>query len=111
MGDLTTQKPPGRISDKQINYYNNHNGTGSSEMAIAMPAYKLARHGGRGMIIELIEIRTLNWQNYRRFIFFASASQNQFSVAHKLNSSQINNPREWTVELQMVFKTLNKNEK
>ena len=53
LGDLATGKHPGRISDQQITYHKNNNGTGSSEMAIAMTAYEHARREGRGIVLDL----------------------------------------------------------
>lgn len=53
LGDLATGRHPGRSSADQITYHKNNNGTGSSEMAIAMTAYRLARDAGRGTEIDL----------------------------------------------------------
>ena len=53
LGDLATGKHPGRTSDEQITYHKNNNGTGSSEMALAMLAYRRAREEGRGTEIDL----------------------------------------------------------
>jgi ornithine cyclodeaminase/alanine dehydrogenase-like protein (mu-crystallin family) len=53
LGDLATGGHPGRISDDQITYHKNNNGTGASEMAIAMTAYRRACDEGRGTEIDL----------------------------------------------------------
>lgn len=53
LGDLATGRHPGRTSEDQITYHKNNNGTGSSEMAIAMTAYRAAREHGRGIEIDL----------------------------------------------------------
>ena len=53
LGDLATGRHPGRTSAGQITYHKNNNGTGSSEMAIAMTAFRLAREQGRGTELEL----------------------------------------------------------
>ena len=53
LGDLATAAHPGRTSDGQITYHKNNNGTGSSEMAMAMTAYRRAREEGRGTEIDL----------------------------------------------------------
>ena len=53
LGDLATGRHPGRTSADQITYHKNNNGTGSSEMAIAMTAYRAAREHGRGIEIDL----------------------------------------------------------
>ena len=53
LGDLATGRHPGRVADKQITYHKNNNGTGSSEMAIAMVAYRHAVEAGRGTFVEL----------------------------------------------------------
>ena len=53
LGDLATGKHPGRTSREQITYHKNNNGTGSSEMAMAMTAYRRAREEGRGTEIDL----------------------------------------------------------
>jgi alanine dehydrogenase len=53
LGDLATGRHPGRTSDEQITYHKNNNGTGSSEMAIAMTAYRRAVEEGRGTEIDL----------------------------------------------------------
>ena len=53
LGDLATGSHPGRTSDDQITYHKNNNGTGASEMALAMLAYKRAREAGRGIEIDL----------------------------------------------------------
>lgn len=53
LGDLATGRHPGRTSDEQITYHKNNNGTGSSELALAMVAYRRAREEGRGVEIDL----------------------------------------------------------
>jgi len=53
LGDLATGRHPGRTTDDQITYHKNNNGTGVSEMAIAMTAYRRAREEGRGIEIDL----------------------------------------------------------
>ena len=53
LGDLATGRHPGRTSDSQITYHKNNNGTGASEMALAMLAYRAARAQGRGTEIDL----------------------------------------------------------
>lgn len=53
LGDFATGKHPGRTSDDQITYHKNNNGTGSSEMAMAMTAYRRAVEEGRGTEIDL----------------------------------------------------------
>lgn len=53
LGDLATARHPGRSSDEQITYHKNNNGTGASEMAIAMTAYRRALEEGRGTTIDL----------------------------------------------------------
>lgn len=53
LGDLATGRHPGRTSAGQITYHKNNNGTGCSEMAIAMTAYRMAREHGRGTEIDL----------------------------------------------------------
>lgn len=53
LGDLVTGRHPGRTNDDQITYHKNNNGTGVSEMAIAMTAYRCAREQGRGTEIDL----------------------------------------------------------
>ena len=53
LGDFATGNHPGRTSDQQITYHKNNNGTGSSEMAMAITAYRLALEEGRGTEIDL----------------------------------------------------------
>ncbi len=53
LGDLATRSHPGRTSSEQITYHKNNNGTGASEMAIAMTAYRRACEEGRGTEIDL----------------------------------------------------------
>ncbi|MBM3486996.1 MAG: ornithine cyclodeaminase family protein [Alphaproteobacteria bacterium] len=52
LGQLLTGRI-GRTSSQEITYHKNNNGTGVSEMAIAMRAYLLAKAAGRGTEIEL----------------------------------------------------------
>lgn len=53
LGDLATGRHPGRTSDDQITYHKNNNGTGASELALAMLAFRRAREEGRGTEIDL----------------------------------------------------------
>ncbi|PPR10143.1 MAG: Delta(1)-pyrroline-2-carboxylate reductase [Alphaproteobacteria bacterium MarineAlpha11_Bin1] len=53
LGDFATARHPGRTTDQQITYHKNNNGTGSSEMAMAMTAYRRALEEGRGTEIDL----------------------------------------------------------
>ncbi|MEC7463710.1 MAG: hypothetical protein VX809_03800 [Pseudomonadota bacterium] len=53
LGDFSTGKHPGRTSADQITYHKNNNGTGCSEMAMAMTAYRRAVEEGRGTEIDL----------------------------------------------------------
>lgn len=53
LGDLATGRHPGRTSPAQITYHKNNNGTGASEMALAMTAYRMARARGRGTELEI----------------------------------------------------------
>jgi len=53
IGDLVTGNHPGRTSGNQITYHKNNNGTGASEMAMAMTAYRRACEEGRGTEINL----------------------------------------------------------
>ena len=53
LGDVARGAAAGRVSAKQITYHKNNNGTGASEVGLAMRAYTLARQAGRGMEIDL----------------------------------------------------------
>ena len=53
LGDFATGRHPGRTADEQITYHKNNNGTGCSEMAMAMTAYRRALEEGRGTEIDL----------------------------------------------------------
>jgi ornithine cyclodeaminase/alanine dehydrogenase-like protein (mu-crystallin family) len=53
LGDLATGGHLGRTTDEQITYHKNNNGTGASEMAMAMIAYKQACKEGRGTEIDI----------------------------------------------------------
>ena len=53
LGDLATGRHPGRTSDGQITYHKNNNGTGSSELALGMVAYRRAIEEGRGTEMDL----------------------------------------------------------
>ncbi len=55
LGDVVRGAAPSRTSDDQITYHKNNNGTGASEMALAMLAYRRARETGRGIEIDLDE--------------------------------------------------------
>ena len=45
----------GRAGAEQITYHKNNNGTGASEMGLAMLAYRLAKKAGRGVEIDLAD--------------------------------------------------------
>ncbi len=53
LGDVARGAVPGRTSAEQITYHKNNNGTGASELGLAMRAYTLARQAGRGIEIDL----------------------------------------------------------
>ena len=53
LGELGTEKCPGRTGDDQITYHKNGNGTGVADVGLAGLAYKLAKEAGRGMEIDL----------------------------------------------------------
>ena len=53
LGELATGDYAGRTDANQISYHKNNNGTGVSEMALAMLAYRLAKEAGRGLEIDL----------------------------------------------------------
>ena len=53
LGDLATGRHKGRSSDDQITYHKNNNGTGASELALAMLTYRRAVEAGRGTEIDL----------------------------------------------------------
>ncbi len=53
LGELAAATRSGRTADHQITYHKNNNGTGASEMALAMRAYQLAKAAGRGTEIDI----------------------------------------------------------
>ncbi len=53
LGDVARGAAPGRVSAGQITYHKNNNGTGASEIGLAMCAYTRARQAGRGVEIDL----------------------------------------------------------
>ena len=53
LGDVARGAVPGRTAADQITYHKNNNGTGASELALAMRAYTLAKEAGRGVEINL----------------------------------------------------------
>lgn len=53
LGELAAGKVPGRTGADQITYHKNNNGTGVSDLALAMRAYVLAKADGRGLEIDL----------------------------------------------------------
>ncbi len=52
LGEIAGGTRAGRTSPDQITYHKNNNGTGASEMALAMRAYELAKADGRGLEID-----------------------------------------------------------
>jgi alanine dehydrogenase len=58
LGELASGARPGRTRDDQITYHKNNNGTGASEMALAMRAYERAKADGRGIEIDLASALT-----------------------------------------------------
>ena len=54
LGELAAGTRDGRARDDQITYHKNNNGTGASEMALAMRAYVLAKADGRGTEIDVV---------------------------------------------------------
>jgi len=57
LGEIAGGARAGRTGDEQITYHKNNNGTGASEMALAMRAYQLAKADGRGTEIEIAPAR------------------------------------------------------
>ena len=53
LGEIANGTRAGRTVDEQITYHKNNNGTGASELALAMRAYVLARADGRGTEIDI----------------------------------------------------------
>jgi alanine dehydrogenase len=53
LGDIAAGAHPGRISDEQITYHANNNGTAAADLAIAYWVYEECRNLGRGMPIGL----------------------------------------------------------
>ncbi len=53
IGEIAARTRDGRTGDDQITYHKNNNGTGASEMALAMRAYELAKADGRGAEIDI----------------------------------------------------------
>jgi ornithine cyclodeaminase/alanine dehydrogenase-like protein (mu-crystallin family) len=53
LGEVAAGLRPGRTRADEITYHKNNNGTGVSEMALAMLAYRRARAAGRGIEIEI----------------------------------------------------------
>jgi ornithine cyclodeaminase len=53
LGEVAAGLKPGRTRAAEITYHKNNNGTGVSEMALAMLAYRRARAAGRGLEIDL----------------------------------------------------------
>ncbi len=53
LGDIARGAAPGRTAAGQITYHKNNNGTGASEIGLAMRVYTLAREAGRGTEIAL----------------------------------------------------------
>ena len=53
LGEIANGTRAGRTFDEQITYHKNNNGTGASELALAMRAYVLARADGRGTEIDI----------------------------------------------------------
>jgi ornithine cyclodeaminase len=53
LGEVAAGLKPGRTRGEEITYHKNNNGTGVSEMALAMLAYRRARDTGRGLEIDL----------------------------------------------------------
>jgi hypothetical protein len=45
-----------RTDAAQITYHKNNNGTGVSEMALAMLVYRLAKEAGRGLDLDLDQV-------------------------------------------------------
>jgi ornithine cyclodeaminase len=55
LGELATGQVSGRDTDEQITYHKNNNGTGASELAVAMLIYERAKEKGRGTFVDLID--------------------------------------------------------
>ena len=53
LGEIAGGTRAGRTDEEQITYHKNNNGTGASELALAMRAYVLARAEGRGTEINI----------------------------------------------------------
>jgi ornithine cyclodeaminase/alanine dehydrogenase len=53
LGEIVTGAHPGRVSDGQITYHANNNGTGAADLAIAARVYERCREMGRGQEIDL----------------------------------------------------------
>ena len=53
LGELAAGVYHGRTRDSEITYHKNNNGTGVSDLGLAMLAYNLARAEGRGMEIDV----------------------------------------------------------
>jgi ornithine cyclodeaminase len=53
LGEVAAGLKPGRTDPRQITYHKNNNGTGVSEMALAMLAYVKAKAAGRGVEIDI----------------------------------------------------------
>jgi alanine dehydrogenase len=53
LGDIVAGKHPGRVSDREITYHANNNGTGAADLAIAARVFERCREMGRGQEIDL----------------------------------------------------------
>ena len=53
LGEIAGGTRAGRTGEQQITYHKNNNGTGASELALAMRAYVLAKADGRGTEIKV----------------------------------------------------------
>ncbi|MDX1484603.1 MAG: ornithine cyclodeaminase family protein [Alphaproteobacteria bacterium] len=56
LGELANGTRPGRSADDEITLHKNNAGTGAADIAIAMAAYRAAKHKGQGRWIELAPI-------------------------------------------------------